>query len=76
MNTEISKAIIEAAQLVSCSYLPNFMVLQLIIGIVVIVLVVLLGAYLLQKGKEYAKQEHVERKPLYYSPRFHRRKDR
>jgi len=61
MNTELAKAIMEAAQLVSVSYLPNFMILPLIVGIVVIGLVVLLGAYLRQKGKEYAKQEHIER---------------
>src|SRR5438132_11502247 len=60
MNADLAKAIIEAAQLVSGSYLPNFMILPFIIGIVVIGMVVLLGAYLRQKGKEYAKREHIE----------------
>ncbi|MBP7161797.1 hypothetical protein KBB45_11095 [Myxococcota bacterium] len=59
MNTELAKAIINAAQLICGSYLPNLMILPLAIGIVVIVMVVLLGAYLRQKGKEYAKREHI-----------------
>ena len=61
MNDELTKTILEAVQRLSCSYLPNFMVLHLIIGIVVIGLIILLGAYLRQKGKEYAKKEHIER---------------
>jgi hypothetical protein len=60
-NDEITKMIISAVQGQADSYLREFMTWQLVVACVVIGMVVLLGAYLRQKGKEYAKREDIDK---------------
>jgi len=55
-NDELTKIIINAVQHQASSY----MTWQLIFAIIIIGLMIIIGAYLRQKGKEYAKREHIE----------------
>lgn len=59
-SDEITKIIISVLQGQADSYFLKFVTWQLIAAGVVICMIVILGAYLRQKGKEYAKREHID----------------
>lgn len=59
-NDEITRIVISVLQGEADSYLWKFLTWQLFVAGVIIVMIVLLGAYLRQKGKEYAKREHID----------------